>query len=423
MVNSWTNSKIKVGVRVLHLSAASENTGAGKAVLLTHQSLLHYNIESRVLFLKSNMRKEFIYSYDKLGYLSFVRRYFYTFLDNLFLKCYRNRKSSIFSPGLIGLPLKNNTHLIWADVIHIHWANHGFIDIHEIKKWNKPIVWTLRDMWAFTGGCHYSFDCLGYENHCGVCPALNSSKKRDLSFKGINNKNVLNQLSIRWVAISSWMKSKAKRSNILKNAKIDIVYSGVDGNQYAIGNKNELRKKYNFSKDDRIIILGAANFRDEYKGFSYVLKVLNELSQDIKVITFGSTSFQSGEIEQPTTHFGFVSSDILQELYSISDVFFSPSIAEAFGKTFLEAQMCGCPVVCFDETGPSDIIEHKISGYLAKYKDAQDLVNGLEFCLNNNFDRVQIRNRVISKFDIRNIALGYKTIYEESYLDWSSCKA
>lgn len=407
-------------MRVLHLSAASENTGAGKAVILTHQSLLDCNVESRVLFLKSNMHGEFIYSYDKQGLLSFLLRYLFTFLDQISLKWYTNRKAAIFSPGLIGLPLKSNIHLKWADVIHIHWANHGFIDIHEIKKWNKPIVWTLRDMWAFTGGCHYSFDCLGYENHCGVCPALNSSKERDLSFKGIKNKNVLSQLPIRWVAISSWMKSKAEKSNILKNSKIDIVYSGVDGNQYSIGNKNELRKKHNFSKDNKIIILGAANFRDEYKGFSYVLKVLNELSPDIRVITFGSTSFQRGEIEQPITHFGFVSSDILQELYSISDVFFSPSIAEAFGKTFLEAQMCGCPVLCFNETGPSDIIEHKVSGYLAKYKDAQDLIDGLDFCLNKEFDRLQIRNRVISKFDIKNIALDYKAIYEESYLDWST---
>ena len=32
------------------------------------------------------------------------------------------------------------------DLIHIHWIGKGFIKLSSIKKIEKPIVWTMRDM-------------------------------------------------------------------------------------------------------------------------------------------------------------------------------------------------------------------------------------------------------------------------------------
>jgi glycosyltransferase involved in cell wall biosynthesis len=411
-------------MRVLHLSAAAETTGAGKATLLTHEALLNHNIDSRVFLLKSELDAKNVSSYHKQGVFYSIRRLISTFVDRSYVKKYKNRKDQIFSSGFHGLPLKNNRHLKWADVIHIHWANHGFIDIKEIAKWNKPVVWTLRDMWAFTGGCHQSFDCLGFEKNCGNCPVLSSANANDLSFKALTHKrNILTGLPIRWIAISSWLKDRAGKSKILNVKKIDVVFSGVDSTMFRIGNKAILRGKYNFSITDKIIVLGAGDFREEYKGFSYVIDVLNRMDSNIKILTFGSKGFDEGEIQQKSIHFGFISSDILEELYSLADVFFSPSIAEAFGKTFLEAQMCGCPVVCFDETGPADIIIHKETGYLAKFKDIDDLLVGLEYCLRTNFEASTIRNKAVSIFDISNIALDYIKIYEESYLDWSNSRS
>ena len=46
-----------------------------------------------------------------------------------------------------------------ADIINLHWINGGFLSLKSLEKLselNKPVVWTLHDMWAFTGGCHYN---------------------------------------------------------------------------------------------------------------------------------------------------------------------------------------------------------------------------------------------------------------------------
>lgn len=408
-------------MKVLHLSAASELTGAGKATLLTHNALLNKGIKSRVLFLKSNINVPEVYSYHKISTIAKFIRLTTTFIDKLPLTLYPKKTHSIFSPGLVGLNLKHDKLIKWADIIHIHWANHGFIDIQEIPKWNKPVVWTLRDMWAFTGGCHHAFECENFKNRCGNCPALGSNIETDLSSYVLKRKlKYLRNLNVTWVAISSWIQRMANESVLLKERLVEVIHSGVDANLFTVLKKNLVRTKLKLPIDKIIILIGAANIRERYKGFEYAKGLLNKISPDFLVITFGSGYFLDGEIQQQSIHFGEVNNEQLKEIYNAADVFLGPSIAEAMGKTFLEAQLCGLPVVCFDETGPADIVKHKETGYLAKYKNADDLLTGLEFCLNTKMNREAIRSRAFKSFDINQVVEKYIGIYEKSIVDWAN---
>jgi hypothetical protein len=174
-------------MKILHLSAADENSGAGKATLLTHNTFLELDVDSKVLFLKSRLSEKNIYSFHKLSYTNSVLRILITFLERAPILIYPKRKNRLFSTAWIGLKLSKHPLIQWADIIHIHWANHGFVDIKEIRKWKKPVVWTLRDMWAFTGGCHYAFECIRYSDKCGLCPLLNSKKTLSQSKVVTNN--------------------------------------------------------------------------------------------------------------------------------------------------------------------------------------------------------------------------------------------
>jgi glycosyltransferase involved in cell wall biosynthesis len=408
-------------IKILHLSAADEYSGAGKAALLTHNSLLENKIESRILFLKSNLKGKFIYSFHRTNLFSRILRLFTSFLDRVYLFKYRRRRSDLFSPGKHGLSLKNNELLVWADVIHIHWANHGFVSLSEISHWNKPVIWTMRDMWAFTGGCHYTIDCNNYLNSCGKCPLLGSDNSFDLSYKMLNiKKEALNNSKILWVTISNWMKEKAELSSIFENKDINVIYSGVSARKFVLGDRAKLRNKYNFHDNKQYILIGAANLTELYKGYQFVIEAINKLPLEIEIITFGSKTIKDGDIKHRVHHFGIVAENILQELFSIANLFLGPSIAEAFGKTFLEAQLCGCPVVCFSNTGPSEIIQHRITGYISKFKDNEDLLNGILFCLNNRFDSSLIRMKSLEKFEIQQIVKQYINLYEKCHLDWSN---
>ena len=96
------------------------------------------------------------------------------------------------------------------------------------------------------------------------------------------------------------------------------------------------------------------------------------------------------------------SQKLLNKIYCSSDILVVPSILETFGQVFTEAGICGRPSVAFDGTGASDIIEHKITGYLAKYKSSKDLANGILWCekkikTQKNFSTL-IRKKIIKKF-------------------------
>lgn len=411
-------------MKILHLSAASDSSGAGKATVLTHHALLKQGFDSKVLFLKSKLREPEIHSYHHKSFFHKLKRFFVTQFDQFPLLFYLKKNKRIFSPALIGLSLKRNNLFTWADVIHIHWANHGFIDIAEIVKWDKPIVFTLRDMWAFTGGCHYTFECMNFKKECGKCPSLGSNKEIDLSKLVLKRKfKHLSSANINWIAISSWMQKKAKESIILKNKEIPIIYSGVDTTKFKILNKIEIRNKLNLSINKTILLIGATDLREKYKGFEHVKTLLNKVNKDYLVITFGLGHFKEDEIPQQVKDYGKVNTSILCELYNAADVFIGPSIAEGMGKTFLEAQLCGTPVLCFDETGPVDIVSHKKTGYLAKFKDDGNLYEGLLFCLNTKMNREFIRSKSVNKFSINVIAKQYIKTYEKSIMDWSDCSS
>ena len=90
---------------------------------------------------------------------------------------------------------------------------------------------------------------------------------------------------------------------------------------------------------------------------------------------------------------------------------------ESFGKTLAEAMACGTPVVCFNATGPMDIVEHKITGYKARPYDPVDLARGIRWALELLDDesgvvRAQSRKRVKLLFDSSVIAKQYISLYE-----------
>ncbi|HOI79984.1 MAG TPA: glycosyltransferase, partial [Petrimonas sp.] len=70
-----------------------------------------------------------------------------------------------------------------ADIIHLHWINQGMLSISEIGEIlasGKKVVWTMHDMWPFTGICHHAGPCARFHHSCGNCPYLKAPLENDL---------------------------------------------------------------------------------------------------------------------------------------------------------------------------------------------------------------------------------------------------
>jgi glycosyltransferase involved in cell wall biosynthesis len=379
-------------VKILHINAGNLSSGAGIGALSIHLALLEMNVESKFLFQmppKKNIPEGYHYS---INLWKKIIRFFYTHFERLHLFYFKRKSKNLFSTSIVGLDLSNHPLIEWADIIHLHWINQGFVSLSFFEKVNKPIIWTLRDMWPFTGGCHQSFDCTQFTEGCGKCPMLDSSCKFDLS-RIVYNKKLKKIRNFQAIGISDWVTELALQSKLFKENKIDCytinnIVQVELFNDIAISDNSFNSKIY---ADKFLILVGALDVSSDYKGYRFIRELFTRVNPErFHWLAFGdydiSNDFPADQCNY--THFGYVKdAESLSKLYSLADVFLSASVAESFGKTIIEAQSCGTPVVCFDMCGPKYLVTHKITGYKAIPLDIEDLINGINWVIDNDIKR------------------------------------
>lgn len=411
-------------MKVLHIVSGSLSGGAARGAMWLHKALKKSNIDSTILTNSINNLNDS--SIIEITDESNNRNT----LEKQILYEYPNKLNFIFSTGFFGFDFKKLQIFKDADIIHLHWINGNFIDISHLKAIKKPIIWTLRDMWPMTGGCHYSFDCKKYKKcGCQKCPQLKSNKKKDLSYWIFEYKkyNIPNHIQI--VGISNWIAKQAKKSILFKEFPIKTIFNNIDTTLFKVYNKSKQKKFFNLPQNKIILLFGANNIQDPYKGFEKLQEVVKLLPKENYFLSiFGNADEDSiKQLGIEYKLFGKINDDKkLNKIYSSADIFLALSTHEAFGKTLVESMSSGTPVVCFDSTGPKDIIEHKIDGYKARPFDCMDVLEGIQWLQTHyKITRDNAIKHSRKKFDNTVIAKQYIRLYT-SLLDnfnISNCKS
>ena len=279
---------MKQEIKIIHIVSGNLNNGAGRGAYWLHTGLLTQNINSKILTNSKN--KDFgnkIIS-TKNTFVDIVINRMRSIGDSILVNLYPNRKKIIFSTGLVGINLAEHPAVKWADIVHLHWINNGFIDIKQLSKVNKPIIWTIRDMWPFTGGCHIAeyFECENYQNLCQNCIQLGSNYQYDLSTFVFNRKSKFYPKKMIIVAISNWLKECAEKSALFYNNDCRVISNNVDLNFFYPENKQIALKKLNINTTKQIILTGAIGNTNEWKGFSKFLEALTFLDKSKYFILF-----------------------------------------------------------------------------------------------------------------------------------------
>ena len=297
-----------------------------------------------------------------------------------------------------------------ADIIHLHWINQGFLSLSSIEnilKSRKPVVWTMHDMWEATAICHHAYECTNYQSECHHCPFLYSPGKHDLSNKVFHKKQRLTAYPIHYVAVSNWLAERAKQSALIGKQPIHVIPNSISPSQFSMIN----------------VAFGAARIDDDIKGLSYLLDALRILisergykSNDIRLLLFGGIKDESklNEIPVEYTYFGYVNDHSrMSQIYSAANVVVSSSLYETFGQTLIEAQLCGCIPVAFNNSGQSDIIHHKEDGYLADYLSAGSLADGMEWAFNARIEPRDQKKGVVRRYAESVVAAQYIHLYQD----------
>ncbi|WP_345976370.1 glycosyltransferase family 4 protein [Sulfurimonas sp. HSL3-7] len=409
-------------MKILIVNTSDLQGGAAKAAYRLHRALLDAKINSRMLVQNkiSDDTTVFGSKTKRQRLINKVRRV----LDQFPIRFYRHRTKTLFTPAW--LPFSNvvdHINKINPDLVHLHWIGFGMIRIEELARIKAPIVWSLHDNWAFTGGCHVKWECEKYKEHCGACPRLGSNSENDLSRYVFTRKEKtfsrMPHMTI--VALSRWLESCAKESTLFKDKRVTNLPNPIDTKTFMPSDRAQAREHWNLPKDKKLVLFGAmAPAGDINKGFIELKQALHNLSaNNIELVIFGNSEPQhTPEFDFRAHYIGHLDDDVaLSTLYSACDVMVVPSLQENLSNVIMESLACATPVVAFDVGGNSDMIEHRKNGYLAIPLDTDDLTHGIEWVLNTpDYDELSknAEAKIAKEFDSVVVAQKYIALYKES---------
>jgi glycosyltransferase involved in cell wall biosynthesis len=409
-------------MKVLHLVSGDLTGGAARGALWLHNGLKAQGVASSILTNgKRHIHDSSIENLPRYSVM-WAKAILASRFAKLWLLPYINREPQYFSTGFDGIDITKHPAYELADIIHLHWIS-GLVSVKSLKDIRKPVVWTLRDLWPFTGGCHYPIkDCSRYESACGACPLLGSTQTQDLSRMILERKKLYLPKNLHLVGVSDWVSSCAKQSFLFKTFPVHTIQNCVDIAEFTSFDRSYSRQRLGLPVNGKIILAGATSFKQAYKGTDLLieaLKKVNLIGHGAKILLFGeSSNVVSEHFPETSINLGYLNSnEALSLAYAAADVFVIPSRHEAFGKTAVESLLCGTPVVCFDSSGPSEIIEHQITGYTAKSYDTSDLAAGIEGVLGmsaSDSREMRLRSRKYAQehFASSLAAIKYKDLYQ-----------
>ncbi|MBI2966888.1 MAG: glycosyltransferase family 4 protein [Bacteroidetes bacterium] len=270
-----------------------------------------------------------------------------------------------------------------ADVLNFHTIHSGYFNYLALPKLTrlKPAVFTLHDMWSFTGHCGFSYRCEKWKTGCGKCPYLNeypSMKWDNSAFEWKLKKYIFKRSKISIVVPSKWLLSNARQS-ILNHFTMHHIPNGLNLDTFRPLDQLQCKKMLNIPAEKKVLLFAAMGLSDHRKGGDLLYRSLCDLPQSMKksvvLLTMGhpENSFRNMDIQ--TCNLGYISGDGEKAVaFSAADLYLFPSRADNFPCIVQESIACGTPVVAFDVGGIPELVRPGITGLLAVPGDTTDFL-------------------------------------------------
>ena len=411
-------------MKVLLLNTSSRTGGAAVAADRLRSSLIRNGIDTSMLVRDKSEGDDKYITVNSTWLRRKINKFRFYFERIIIFLFNKLNRADLFRVSIAntGTDISKMEEVRNADIIHLHWINQGFLSLSDIRKLSalgKPIVWTMHDMWPCTGICHHARDCNKYHKKCNSCFYLGNKSGNDLSTKIFLNKaEIYKGADITFVGCSKWLTGRAKESALLINKNVLDIPNTVDQSIFRRKDKYESRRKFNLPLDKKLLLFGALNITDTRKGVDYLLKALSLIHKDdLELVVFGNIKSDIKQlIPVPIHPMGYLTEEtVIADLYNAVDLFVTSSLEENLPNTIMESMACGTPCVGFEIGGIPEMIDHKKNGYVAKYKSAEDLAEGIIWVLDNP-DREGISTACVDKvnscYSEDIVAQKYIALYE-----------
>lgn len=416
-------------MRVLIINTSEKTGGAAIAARRLMEALKNNGLQTQMLVRDKQTQATNVVEIKK----SWLNVWRFIWERIIIWKANHFKKHNLFDVDIAntGIDITSLPEFKNADIIHLHWINQGMLSLNCLKKIiasGKPIVWTMHDMWCFTGICHYANDCQRYQSECGNCPKLyGKSHSKDIAWHVFRKKRqIIGNSNILFVACSRWLEGLAKQSRILEGKFVTNIPNAINTNLFHPHDKQESRKRLKLPLDRKLILFGSMKITDKRKGVDYLIeacrileKEYNEFSEQIGIVIVGSKAENTAELFPfPYYNMDYVTDEKrLVDIYNAVDLYVTPSLQDNLPNTIVEAMACGTPCVGFNIGGIPQMIDHLHNGYVAEYQSASDLANGIHWTLSeHNYAELceAAFRKAISCYSEENVARQYIEIYNKA---------
>lgn len=411
-------------MKVIQINANDGIGGAARAATRLHMGLCSNSVDSQLLVQKKYTEMETVVGPKPM--LGYWRGELRPHLDALPVCLYPDRTGAQFSPAILPGNWLRSVKTFAPEIVHLHWICNGLVRLESLRKLKLPIVWTLHDFWAFTGGCHYAGECDRYRESCGACPQLGSSSEKDLSRWVWNRKaKSWRDLDLTVITPSQWLADCARNSRLFSDVRVEVIPNGIDTHIYKPLDKAFCRELLQLPQNQFLVLFGSMNAAsDQRKGFKYLQAALKRLAENgvqegIELVVFGaSTPANPPDMGFPVHYLGMLHDEYtMAALYSSADVVVSPSTEDNLPNVVMEALSCGTPCVAFNVGGMPDMIDHLQNGFLATPFEIDDLTRGMKWVQENGMRRQSLaicaRAKVEAEFELEIVSRNYLKLYEE----------
>ena len=340
-------------------------------------------------------------------------------LDQIPLRRYPKRSNATFTPAFWSNPLRIPLSRFRSRLYHLNWVAASMLRVEELASLKAPVVWTLHDAWAFTGGCHYAGTCERFRMQCGQCPQLGSADPGDASHSLWQRKQTAYAATdLTIVTPSHWLAGLARRSSLLSARRIEVIPNGLDTDVFKPIDKSVAKAYFGLPPGDPVLLFGAQFLTDRRKGGDLLVEALEQIDFRCTLLVFGIGDLSvatAGPVTVKTV--GSLNDDIsLAMTYSAADVFVCPSREDNLPNTVAEALACATPCVAFDVNGLPEMIEHRKNGWLARPFDSADLAAGIRWIATHP-NREQLaraaRDKALAEYGLQRMSERYARLYAE----------